>query len=249
MEDHPEARSQMPEPEEEENLTQASKQYDAKVGVLAGLNGSAEPMLRDIAGWMNGGDESAARQWLATQISLYGQRIVCDSYAKLKTDLAGNGSQLIARPLQTWVRIAQRMRDEPARTAQSTPTSGGMAGGRARRGQATGATTSKGSSVMGDVSNKFIKPLIALYGDLGTDDMDLVIEVYTKQLEGFADGTLSAAFDHVAGAYMPSKRNPWPAPAFCKKACERVLNDQKAKAPQRPEPQFHGLDCMLFQFR
>lgn len=89
---------------------------------------------------------------------------------------------------------------------------------------------------MGDVASKFMDRLVALYGELGTDDQDLVIEVYVKQLEGFDDEVLSQAFEKVAGSYMPSKRNPWPAPSICKKTCERVLADRKATQPQKPEP-------------
>ena len=40
---------------------------------------------------------------------------------------------------------------------------------------------------MADVAGKFLKPLLALYGDHGTDDMDLVIDLYTKTVAGFAD--------------------------------------------------------------
>ena len=79
---------------------------------LAGLNGSADPMISDIVGWMYGGDEKAARNWLSAMVSQMGQDTVRKSYLKLKTDLAEGA--LIAKPLQTWTKIAQRLKAEPA---------------------------------------------------------------------------------------------------------------------------------------
>jgi hypothetical protein len=88
---------------------------------------------------------------------------------------------------------------------------------------------------MADINGKFIKPLISLYGELGTDDMDLVIGVYEKQLEGFPDVVLEAGFRLLSGSYMPSKRNPWPSPAHCKKACEKAASEKRATEPPAPE--------------
>ena len=79
---------------------------------LAGLNGSADPMISDIVGWMYGGDEKAARNWLSAMVSQMGRDTVRKSYLKLKTDLAEGA--LIAKPLQTWTKIAQRLKAEPA---------------------------------------------------------------------------------------------------------------------------------------
>jgi len=88
---------------------------------------------------------------------------------------------------------------------------------------------------MPDINGKFIKPLISLYGELGTDDMDLVLSVYEKTLSGFSDAVLDGGFRIVAGSYFPSKRNPWPAPAICKRACEKVISEKQSAAPRAPE--------------
>lgn len=85
---------------------------------LAGLNGAASPMLKDIVGWMGGGDEQCAGQWLATQIAIYGEAVVRDSYSKLKTDMADSRKRLVARPLQTWCSIAARMHASVGQTPQ-----------------------------------------------------------------------------------------------------------------------------------
>lgn len=77
---------------------------------LAGLNGAAEPMLNDILGWMSGGDVTSARNWLSKFIHIHGQDVVRDSYQKLSTDMI-SGS-IITQPLQTWGRIASRLRQE-----------------------------------------------------------------------------------------------------------------------------------------
>jgi hypothetical protein len=87
---------------------------------LAGLNGSADLMLADIMRWMSGGDEKSARAWLAKTIHLYGNEVVRDSYQKLGTDILTG--KPIAQPLQTWSKIAMRMRDEPKGAApEATP--------------------------------------------------------------------------------------------------------------------------------
>ena len=87
-------------------------------GSLAGLNGSSEPMISDILGWMNCGDKRSARQWLATTLHTFGQTVTAESYQKLKTDIAEG--VVIARPLQTWSKIAQRMKADPKSAAAST---------------------------------------------------------------------------------------------------------------------------------
>lgn len=73
---------------------------------------------------------------------------------------------------------------------------------------------------MGDVTKLIIRPMTTMYGDLGTDDVDMVLDVYERQLAGFPDEILRTAFDEVVGKFFPSKRMPWPAPAAFKKACE-----------------------------
>lgn len=88
---------------------------------------------------------------------------------------------------------------------------------------------------MPDIHGRFIRPLIALYGEIGTDDADLVFRVYEEQLKGYPDVVLDAAFKHVAGTHMPSKRNPWPSPAACKRACEKALHEKQIKEPPAPE--------------
>jgi len=88
---------------------------------------------------------------------------------------------------------------------------------------------------MGNVMDRFIKPLIALYGDLDTDDADMVFDVYCKQLRSFDDEVLEAGFSTVAGSYYPSKRNPWPSPAICVKACANSAAAAKAKWQAQPK--------------
>lgn len=89
----------------------AREEADQVVSELSGLNGSAEPMLEDIIAWMNGGDLRGARNWLNSTISMFGQDVTKASYHKLKTELAEG--QIVSRPLQTWSKIAQRMKAEP----------------------------------------------------------------------------------------------------------------------------------------
>lgn len=78
-------------------------------------------MLRDVISWMVGGDEQSAREWLSTQTKLYGERVVRDSYSKLKADIATG--RLISRPISTWCAIAGRMASQapPAQGAQHDP--------------------------------------------------------------------------------------------------------------------------------
>lgn len=102
---------------------------------------------------------------------------------------------------------------------------------------------------MPDITGRFIKPLIALYGELGTDDADLVFRVYEEQLKGYPDAVLDGAFKYVAGTHMPSKRNPWPSPAFCKKACEKALHEKQIREPPAPEkPRYPEWSNEAFRF-
>lgn len=110
-----ELESQRAEEEKTDNIIPL--RASSTVGGLASLNGIADVMLKDIVQWMTGGDEAAARAWLAKQIAIFGQKAVCDSYGKLGTDIASG--MVIARPLQTWTKIAERMRDEPAASNRS----------------------------------------------------------------------------------------------------------------------------------
>jgi hypothetical protein len=75
-------------------------------------------MIADVRKWMNGAPEQNAKNWLSTHITIYGPDVVKDSYAKLGTDLASG--KLIAQPIQTWGKIAQRMRDERKDKAKSS---------------------------------------------------------------------------------------------------------------------------------
>jgi hypothetical protein len=85
-------------------------------GSLSDLNGSAEPMIRDILGWLGpGGSSMNARQWLASTLNTFGQDVTAQSYHKLKTDMLTGG--IVAKPMQTWVKIAQRMKTEPKAVA------------------------------------------------------------------------------------------------------------------------------------
>jgi len=117
----PEARSQKPVPEGESNRDHHKLASTESVtdGVLAGLNGSAEPMLRDVLGWMHGGTQSSAEQWITNTAHQYGQAVVRDSYVKLKTDLATGF--ITGNPLRTWVAIAQRMSREPPKSTPGSP--------------------------------------------------------------------------------------------------------------------------------
>lgn len=79
------------------------------------MNGSADPMLTDIIAWMPGGDPIVARRWLNTTLHTYGQEITRESYQKLVTDIASG--MTIAQPLQTWSKIATRMKQEGPKRA------------------------------------------------------------------------------------------------------------------------------------
>jgi hypothetical protein len=115
-------------------ISEASKQDSSESADgegLAGLNGAADVMLSDILGWMNCGDKRSARQWLSTTLHTFGQVVTAQSYHKLKTDLAEG--LIVSRPLQTWTKIAQRMKAGPASRADkgAAPTEDGR--GRMRR--------------------------------------------------------------------------------------------------------------------
>lgn len=99
-----EARNQKPE---EEKLATLS----AEPHGLAGLNGSAEPMIVDIINWMTGGDRQSAKNWLSTFLNQYAQDVVRESYFTLKTDIAEG--KLISQPLRVWSKIAARLKSEP----------------------------------------------------------------------------------------------------------------------------------------
>lgn len=100
------------EEKKENTYHQASVEQDAEG--LAGLNGMAVSMIGDVQRWMVGGDERSARTWLANTSRTFGAEITKRAYQKLGTDMAEGNP--IARPLQTWGAIAQRMKAE----AQST---------------------------------------------------------------------------------------------------------------------------------
>jgi uncharacterized protein YdaU (DUF1376 family) len=105
-----EVRSKKVEVSEERKSLQPASVVPASPEGLASLNGSADMMIADVRKWMNGAPEQNAQNWLSTHITIYGPDVVKDSYAKLGTDLASG--KLIAQPIQTWGKIAQRMRDE-----------------------------------------------------------------------------------------------------------------------------------------
>mgnify|MGYP000861665625 FL=1 len=75
---------------------------------LAGLNGMVVSMVSDVQRWMVGGDERSARTWLSTTTRTFGSEVTKAAYQKLGTDMAEGAP--VARPLQTWTAIAQRMK-------------------------------------------------------------------------------------------------------------------------------------------
>lgn len=80
-------------------------------GSLAGLNDLAEQMVADAHRWLGSPSSVAnAREWLANTMRTYGEDATTESYHKLKTEML-NG-KLIANPIATWMRIAQRMKSE-----------------------------------------------------------------------------------------------------------------------------------------
>jgi uncharacterized protein YdaU (DUF1376 family) len=108
--------SEFRESESDRSHSPASVEQDAG-GVLAGLNGSASPMIQDIIGWMHNGDERSARSWLQTQITTFGVTATKESWAKLKTEIAEGG--VFAHPLRAWSGIA-RTRKSDAEKATAT---------------------------------------------------------------------------------------------------------------------------------
>lgn len=89
-----------------------------------------------------------------------------------------------------------------------------------------------------------VEPMIALYGELGTDDAEMVADLYERLLAGFSDAALAAAFHAVSGTYMPSKRNPWPAPAFFRRAAEKHAAEHAAQAQRQPVASGHAALAM-----
>lgn len=73
---------------------------------------------------------------------------------------------------------------------------------------------------MGDVVGKLLTPLAAVFGPMPNDD-PAVLQAYQRSLEGFSDEVLERAATEIIGTFLPSKVRPWPAPAICRKACER----------------------------
>lgn len=89
---------------------------------------------------------------------------------------------------------------------------------------------------MGDVTTLIIRPMSTMFGDLGTDDIDMVIDIYERQLAGFADKVLTKAFDEVTSKFFPSKRLPWPPPAAFRKAAERITADDNSRRAATAKP-------------
>ncbi len=113
-----EARSQKLEKKERD--TQPASSMTPREEGLAGLNGSADPMIADIVGWMTGGDRQSAKNWLSTFLGQYAQEVVRESYFELKTQLADG--KIISRPLQVWSKIAARLKATPRqKAAQEAP--------------------------------------------------------------------------------------------------------------------------------
>lgn len=87
----------------------SNRAHEPEDDLLAGLNGSTAIILRDVVTWANM-PERNAKNWLATTVSAYGPEVTKAAHQKLKTELA-SGS-LIAQPLATMSRIAQRLKTE-----------------------------------------------------------------------------------------------------------------------------------------
>ena len=102
--------------EQKERVYQPASSMTPREEGLAGLNGSADPMISDIVGWMTGGDRQSAKNWLSTFLGQYAQEGVRESYLDLKTQIAEG--KIISRPLMVWSRIAARMKTQrPAANA------------------------------------------------------------------------------------------------------------------------------------
>lgn len=81
-----------------------------------------------------------------------------------------------------------------------------------------------------DVNTIVIDPMVRMFGDYGTDDMDLVIATYVRQFEAFDAAVLREAWDRVVADFMPSRRQTWPPVALIRKHAERVAEEVAAKA-------------------
>lgn len=77
----------------------------------------ASQMAQDVAGWMSGGDEQLAREWLRNTRSAYGNDNLRDAWIKLKSDLAEG--KIIANKLGTLSAIAKRLKENPTSAAPS----------------------------------------------------------------------------------------------------------------------------------
>lgn len=105
------------ETKEQRNKGTNSQQEPVDPATLAGEDLASE-MARDVARWMNGGDENSARTWLRNAAQSYGNGHLRDAWIKLKTDMATG--QVVAHPLRTLDAIAKRIRDEaPAKRKPS----------------------------------------------------------------------------------------------------------------------------------
>ncbi|MFA5952293.1 MAG: YdaU family protein [Hyphomicrobium sp.] len=113
--------SEVRESESDKEVKPASVEPYAEHDGLAGLNGSADLMIADVVGWMHNGDDKCARNWLRGTLAAYGDAVTRNAWAKLKTDMAEG--RIIAQPLQTWCKIAERKKFEPhgATAAQPKP--------------------------------------------------------------------------------------------------------------------------------
>jgi hypothetical protein len=78
---------------------------------------------------------------------------------------------------------------------------------------------------MGNVSKYILDPGARLFGPFDTDDADMVMDLYERALGHLSDRALEGAFVIASREYMPSKRNPWPAPAIFARAAERVADN------------------------
>lgn len=82
----------------------AAREGASDASGLAGLNGKANSMVKDVRSWMNGGDDTHAQSWLANFTKQYGSQVVKDSYVQLGTRMASGA--IISRPLIVWAKIA-----------------------------------------------------------------------------------------------------------------------------------------------
>lgn len=89
---------------------------------------------------------------------------------------------------------------------------------------------------MGNVMQTIIGPSTDVWGSLEGESQDQALDVYERILGGYSDETLDAAFIDVASKWEPRYKQPWPAPAAFKAACDRALKlvPNKPKAPEAP---------------